>query len=166
MGKLIIGEYSYGTVTRRGEANNIIIGKFCSIAENVIVDGGFNHDTKCASTYPFATKLDLSIPSNVICKGDIKVGNDVWICENVLIMSGVTIGNGAVIGANSIVTKDIAPYTIVAGSPAKEIKKRFELCQVVELLKIAWWDWDIEKIKENAHLLNGNIHEFLIKHKL
>lgn len=165
MGKLIVGEYTYGEITRRGEANNITIGKFCSIAQNVVIDGGFNHETKYASTFPFKTRFDLPIESNVICKGDVKIGNDVWICENVLIMSGVTIYHGAVIGANSIVTKDVAPYTIVAGSPAKEIKKRFEVCQVIELLKIKWWDWEIEKIKENAHLLNGDLREFLTKHK-
>ena len=80
-------------------------------------------------------------------------------------MAGVTIGDGAVIGARSIVTKNVMPYVIVAGSPAKYIRERFNAWHIMELLDIKWWDWPEEKIKENAHLLNSeNIEEFLIKH--
>lgn len=115
MGEIKMGEHSYGNIIRRGSMNNITVGKFCSIATNVIADGGFNHESKWLSTYPFNSNLGWDVPHNAICKGDINIGNDVWICENVIIMSGVTIGDGAIIGANSIVTKDVEPYSIVAG---------------------------------------------------
>lgn len=168
MGEIKVGAYTYGhtNIIRRGVDNDIIIGKFCSIATNVIVDGGFNHNTKFVSTYPFRSQLGFDVPHNTVCKGDIVIGNDVWICENVLIMSGVKIGDGAVIGANSIVTKDVEPYSIVAGSPAKFLKYRFGLCKRIYLLDIKWWDWDIEKIKDYANVLNaGSIDEFISKNK-
>jgi acetyltransferase-like isoleucine patch superfamily enzyme len=153
MGALTVGEHTYGSVARRGDMNEVNIGKFCSIATNVVVDSGFNHETKWISTYPFRSAFGFDVPHNAICKGDINIGNDVWICENVLIMSGVTIGDGAVIGANSIVTKNVQPYQIVAGNPARHIKMRFTERRIVSLLKIEWWNWDINKIQENAHLL-------------
>jgi acetyltransferase-like isoleucine patch superfamily enzyme len=112
-----LGTYGHENIVRRGEMNRITIGKYCSIASNIVIDGGFNHNTNFVSTYPFFNRDGLGI-QNVICKGDVIIGNDVWICENVLIMSGIIIGNGAVIGANSIVTKDVEPYSIYAGSPA------------------------------------------------
>lgn len=146
--------------------NNVTIGKFCSIATGVIVDSGFNHETKSVSTYPFRSQLGFDVPHNAICKGDIEIGNDVWICENVLIMSGVKIGDGAIIGANTIVTKDVKPYSIVGGSPAREIKSRFNYTQIFHLMNIKWWEWPIAKIQENAHLLNGgDINDFINKHK-
>lgn len=153
MGNLTIGEYTYGSVARRGDMNDITIGKFCSIATGVVCDSGFNHETKWISTYPFNSQLSLPVPHNAICKGDITIGNDVWICENVLIMSGVIIGDGAVIGANTIVTKDVEPYRIVAGSPNKVIKKRFEYSEIAQLMEMNWWHWDIDRIKEASPLL-------------
>lgn len=158
-----IGAYTYGheNIKRRGNLNNINIGKFCSIAEGVIMDGGFNHNTNFISTFPFFNRLGIG-EQNVVCKGDINIGNDVWICEDVIIMSGVTIGDGAVIGAKSIVTKDIAPYSIVAGCPAKEIKKRFTNEQIEHLLNLKWWDWPIEKIL-NEIPTSTNIDNFLWK---
>ena len=166
MGHIKKGDYTYGNIIRRGDMNDITIGKFCSIAINVVVDSGFNHETKWISTYPFRSNLNCDVPHNAICKGNIQIGNDVWICENVLIMSGVKIGDGAIIGANSIVTKDVEDYSIVAGSPAKEIKKRFTYTEIYYLKQIAWWNWDVEKIKENAHYLNGgSLEEFINKHK-
>lgn len=162
MGSLIKGEYTYGEIIRRGEMNEIVIGKFCSIAKGVIFDSGFNHRTDFISTFPFKTILDCNVENNVRCNGDIIIGNDVWIAENVTIMSGIKIGNGAVIGNGSIVTKDVNPYTIVAGNPAKYIKQRFSFSQIIALELIEWWNWDIQKIKDNAHYLNGgDIEEFI-----
>lgn len=156
------GTYFAEPYQRRGNANNINIGKYCSIARNVVFDSGFNHNTNFVSTYPFFAMIGQG-ESNVVCKGDINIGHDVWICENVLIMSGVTIGNGAVIGANSIVTKDVEPYSIVAGCPAKFIKHRFAPIHIDYLLKINWYDWDKEKIERE--LPNAtNIVEFINKH--
>lgn len=161
-----VGAYTYGheNIVRRGQFNEINIGKFCSIADGVIFDGGFNHNTDFVSTYPFFNRHGLGV-QNVVCKGDINIGNDVWICEDVIIMSGVTIGDGAVIGAKSIVTKDVAPYTIVAGCPAKPIKMRFDVNDIADLLQIRWFDWPIEKILTE---LPGatNIKEFIKKWKI
>lgn len=164
MGELIIGTHTYGNPIRRGDMNTIHIGKFCSIAEGVVFDSGFNHNAKFVSTFPFNSRwpgCEL-IEGHPICKGDITIGNDVWICEHVLIMSGITIGDGAVIGAHSIVTKDVAPYSIVAGAPAREIKKRFSPEIIEQLLKIRWWDWPDEKILEFTPLLmNEDIRLFI-----
>jgi len=158
------GTYGQSNIARRGVMNNINIGKYCSIATNVVADGGFNHNTNFVSTYPFYNIHGLGV-QNIVCKGDINIGNDVWICENVLIMSGVTIGNGAVIGANSIITKDVEPYSVYVGSPAKCIKMRFDTNDIKELELIKWWDWDEEKIKEE--LPNAiDINEFINKHKV
>lgn len=161
-----VGPHTYGheTILRRGEFNKINIGKYCSIADGVIFDGGFNHNTNFVSTFPFLNRLGIG-KQNIVCKGDINIGNDVWICEDVIIMSGVTIGDGAVIGAKSIVTKDVAPYSIVAGCPAKCIKMRFDVNDIKDLLLIKWWNWDEDKIKTE---LPGatNIKEFIKKWKI
>lgn len=156
MGSLTTGEHTYGTVARRGDMNNITIGKFCSLAIGIVCDSGFNHNADFISTYPFNSQKGWPVPHNVICKGDIVIGNDVWICENVLIMSGVTIGDGAIIGANSIVTKDISPYEVWAGSPARPIKRRFGAMKTLKLLEISWWNWPIEHIEKSAHILMSN----------
>ena len=138
--------------------DQLIIGKFCSIAANVtfIMNGG-NHLTESVSSYPFAIfgedwshAMDHKSYPN---KGNTVVGNDVWIGYNATIMPGVNIGDGAIIAANATVVKDVAPYSIVGGNPAKEIKKRFNPEKVSELLKLQWWDWDIEKITENLDWL-------------
>lgn len=157
--KVGVGTYGQTNIARRGNMNEINIGKYCSIAVNVIVDGGFNHNTKFVSTYPFYNMHGIG-NQNVVCKGDINIGNDVWICENVLIMSGVTIGNGAVIGANSIVTKDVHPYSIVVGSPARIQKYRFTIEQIEQMEKIKWWDWSESLIKEVMPFAT-NIEEFI-----
>ncbi|MBX2843155.1 MAG: CatB-related O-acetyltransferase, partial [Flammeovirgaceae bacterium] len=89
-------------------------------------------------------------------KGDLVIGNDVWIGHNATIMAGVKVGDGAIIATNATVVKDVPPYTIVGGNPAKEIKKRFSEEVIRELLKLKWWDWEIDKITENLSLLTGN----------
>ena len=86
-------------------------------------------------------------------KGDTVIGNDVWIGFDVTLMPGVKIGDGAIIGSKSVVTKDVAPYSIVGGNPAKEIRKRFEASQIEYLLELQWWDWPLEKITENLEML-------------
>lgn len=159
-----VGTYGHENIKRRGLMNVVNIGKYCSIAEGVIMDGGFNHDTNFVSTYPFFNRYGLGV-QNTVCKGDINIGNDVWICEDVIIMSGVTIGDGAVIGVKSIVTKDVAPFSIVAGCPAECIKMRFDVNDIKELLFIKWWNWDEDKIKNE--LPNAtNIKEFIKKWKI
>ena len=108
--------------------------------------------------------MDMGHPS---CKGDIIIENDVWIGAKSTIMSGVKIGNGAVVGACSVVTKDVPPYAIVAGNPAKIVKYRFSENQIKDLLEIKWWDWNEDKIKEEAMTLwSSGIDEFIKRHKI
>jgi len=138
-------------------ANNdrLKIGKFSSIAYGTkFLFNGSNHTLSSASTYPFpvvAEEWGLQEPITKAWdnKGDIVVGNDVWIGFEAVIMAGVTIGDGAIIASRSVVTKDVEPYSIVGGTPAKLIRKRFPDEQVQRLLAIKWWNWDDEKIEQN-----------------
>ena len=121
---------------------------------------GANHLTDAVSTFPFAIFgngwENAMEGKNYPSKGDTVIGNDVWIGYKVTIMAGVNIGHGAIIASNATVTKDVAPYTIVGGNPAKEIKKRFSKEKIEKLLALKWWDWDIEKITKNVQQLTGN----------
>ncbi|KPM47652.1 CatB-related O-acetyltransferase [Jiulongibacter sediminis] len=148
--------------------DKLIIGKFCMIASDVkFIMNGANHLTDALSTYPFAifgngweNAMDgKSYPQ----KGDIHIGNDVWIGYNATIMAGVTIGDGAIIATNSTVVKDVEPYSIVGGNPAKEIKKRFSKEVISKLLELQWWNWDIEKITRNIQNLTGDKIENIIE---
>ena len=168
MGEMLIGKHTYGNTVRKGDMNNVTIGKYCSIA-GCILDCGWQHNTKLVSTYPFNQLFDgfSHIDTHPVCKGDIIIGNDVWIGEDCIINSNVKIGDGAVLGSRSIITKDIESYSIVAGSPAKFIRKRFSENQIEELLKIKWWDWDDDKVKQNIHLLmDYDIDKFIKMHKI
>lgn len=147
--------------------DQLIIGKFCMIASDVkFIMNGANHLTNAISAFPFAifgndwtNAMDnKSYPQ----KGDIIIGNDVWIGYNATIMSGVTIGDGAIIAANSTVIKDVEPYTIVGGNPAKIIKKRFSEEIINKLVDLKWWNWDIEKITKNVQNLSDNNIEKLV----
>lgn len=138
--------------------DQLIIGKFCMIASDVkFIMNGANHLSNAISTYPFAVfgngwenAMEGKTYPN---KGNIEIGNDVWIGYNATIMAGVKIGDGAIIATNSTVVSDVKPYTIVGGNPAKEIKKRFSPEIIERLLKLQWWNWDIEKITKNVQNL-------------
>ncbi len=140
--------------------DKLIIGKFCMIASGVtfIMNGG-NHLSEALTSYPFAifgedwsaAMEGKEYPS----KGDTIVGNDVWVGSGATIMPGVTIGDGAIIATKAVVTKDVAPYTIVGGHPAQEIRKRFPESTVNKLLELRWWDWPIDKITKNVQQLTG-----------
>lgn len=148
--------------------DKLIIGKFCMIASDVtFIMNGANHLTDAISTFPFAifggdwsNAMDGKTYPN---KGNTTIGNDVWIGYNATIMAGVTIGDGAIIATNSVVTKDVAPYSIVGGNPAKVIKKRFSEDRIEQLLEMAWWNWEIEKITENIQHLTGRNFDFFNK---
>lgn len=132
--------------------NRIIIGSFCSIASGVIFQENL-HDYEKLTTYFIRQRVfGEALRIDSYSKGNIVVGNDVWIGAQTIILSGVTIGDGAVIAANSVITKDVPPYSIVGGSPANLIKYRFSEEIINKLTEIKWWNWDIEKIKKNRHL--------------
>lgn len=139
--------------------DKLIIGKFCQIGAGVeFVMNGANHQMNAVSTYPFYIfgSWDQSAPSkeDLPLKGDTVVGNDVWIGQNSTILPGVHIGDGAIMGLNSVVTRDVPPYTIVAGNPAKTVRKRFDDELIDLLLKLKWWDKSIEEINALIPLLS------------
>jgi acetyltransferase-like isoleucine patch superfamily enzyme len=137
--------------------NPITIGNFCSIARNTAVQE-HNHDLNNITTYYIKQRIFREqIGIDAVSKGAIIIGNDVWIGTQSIILSGVTIGDGCVITANSVVTKNIPPYSIAGGSPAKVIRQRFSEDIIEKLLVIKWWNWDIEKIKRNYNLFHGEL---------
>jgi virginiamycin A acetyltransferase len=171
---IIVGDYTYYDDFENVEnfeknvkyhfdftGDKLIIGKFCMIASDVkFIMNGANHLTNSLTTYPFAIFghgwEDAMEGKNYPQKGDLLIGNDVWIGHNATIMAGVTIGDGAIIATNATVVKDVAPYAIVGGNPAVEIKKRFSDETIAELLALKWWNWPIEKITRNVKALTGN----------
>jgi acetyltransferase-like isoleucine patch superfamily enzyme len=155
-----IEDYTYGlpVVKDWGEGKSLFIGKYCSIADDVLLMLGGNHRLDWVSTYPFNAFNQQfpkfkNITGHPASKGDIKIGNDVWIGNGVTILSGVTIGDGAVIGAKSVVTKSIPPFAIAVGNPARVVRYRFDSESIEGLLKIKWWDWDEEKINFYSELI-------------
>ncbi|MDF1758335.1 MAG: CatB-related O-acetyltransferase [Legionellaceae bacterium] len=130
----------------------LIIGKYCQIASGArFIMNGANHSMVGISTYPFRVFGSAwdDVPVLTVSKGDTIIGNDVWIGNSATFMQGVTIGDGAIIGTNALVTKDVEPYTIVGGNPAKIIRKRFDDEKIEFLLKLSWWDWPVQKISKN-----------------
>ena len=171
---IIVGDFTYiadsefeSHVTHQYEWNGdkLIIGKFCQIAAGVeFVMNGANHQMNAVSTFPFYTLegWDMEPPavSDMPLKGDTVIGNDVWIGQNAVILPGVHIGDGAIIGANSMVGSDVSPYTIVAGNPATEIRKRFDDELIQLLLDFKWWDKSVEEINQLIPLLTcGNLEK-------
>ena len=136
--------------------DRLMIGKFCSIAcgAKFLFTSG-NHSLRSLSTYTFPIFFEeWGLDAKDICsawdnKGDIVIGSDVWIGYEALILSGVTVGDGAIIGSRAVVTKDVPPYTIVGGVPAKSIRRRFDGAVIERLEKLRWWDWDIETIRRS-----------------
>lgn len=149
--------------------DKLIIGKFCQIATGVrFIMNGSNHAMDGISTYPFkvfgGAWSDASM--DVINKGNTVIGNDVWMGNSVTVMQGIKIGDGAIIGTNSLVTKDVAPYSVVGGNPARVIRKRFDDETIEFLLDLAWWDWDIEKITHNLKAITEGRVADLMKNKI
>ena len=147
----------------------LIIGKFCSIACGTkFLFNCANHTLKSLSTYTFPLfyeewELEKSNITTVWDnKGDIVIGNDVWIGYEAVIMAGVHIGDGAIIAARAVVTKDVPPYTIVGGTPAKEIRKRFDAEVIQQLLMLKWWDWSTDEIRQCLpYIAEGKLNELL-----
>jgi acetyltransferase-like isoleucine patch superfamily enzyme len=166
-----IGKYTYGhqniEIYYWGEGTWLDIGSFCSISGYVHVYLGGNHRLDWATTYPFG-----HINQNIFdsfngeghpqTKGNVVIGNDVWIGTHVTIMSGVIIGDGATIANNSVITKDVEPYAVVGGNPAKFIKKRFDDETVNQLLELKWWELEDSHINQmSSYLCNSNFKEYL-----
>lgn len=176
---IIVGRYSYYSgyyhghsfddcarylFPDRDDVDKLIIGSFCSIGTGAafIMAGNQGHRNDWASTFPFfymkeepafAGALDAFQPA-----GDTVVGSDVWIGAEAMIMPGIRIGHGAVIGSRALVTRDVEPYTIIGGNPAKPIRKRFSDEAIAMLLEMAWWDWPLERISDAMPLLcSGDI---------
>jgi virginiamycin A acetyltransferase len=148
--------------------DKLIIGKFCAIASDVkFIMNGANHLLDAVSSYPFSifgNGWEEAMGGKIFpFKGDTVVGNDVWLGFNSVIMPGVHIGDGAVIASCSVVTKDVEPYSIVGGNPAREIRKRFPDAHIQALLELKWWDWPPEKITRNLQLLTSNDVDALLK---
>jgi chloramphenicol O-acetyltransferase type B len=152
-----IGKWSYGNpaIFNRNEGTTFEIGSFCSIASGVKIFLGGEHRTDWVTTYPFNILWEQAkhITGHPRSKGNVIIGNDVWIGRDAVILSGVTIGDGAVIGARSLVAKDIPPYGIVGGNPARLLRKRFDEPTIERLLALKWWDWQDEKIERMLPLL-------------
>ena len=164
-----IGDYTYGDFEIREWDNKtkLKIGKFCSIASGVIFLLGGEHRSDFITTYPFNALIKNFnyIEGHPHTKGNINIGNDVWIGSEVKILSGVNIGDGAIIGANSIVTKNVPPYAIVAGNPAKIVKYRFDKITIEKLLKIKQWDFEEKEIIKIIPLLQStNIQKLIEKY--
>lgn len=164
-----VGEFTYGQpqVREWGEGSRLIIGKFCSVAGNVQILLGGNHRIDWITTYPFPALSEhwpnaKEIVGHPSSKGDVVIGNDVWIGSGATIMSGVSVGDGAVIGAQSLVSENVEPYTIVVGNPARMARKRFSPSQIEALLRIQWWNWPPEKIARHLPLLCSNKIDELI----
>ena len=161
-----IGDFTYGLpkILSWGESAHLKIGRFCSISDDVEIYLGGEHRTDWVTTYPFHSLFMNPIDGHPRTKGDVIIGNDVWIGRGATILSGVVIGDGAVIGAQAVVAKHVLPYAIVAGNPIRYIKFRFTDDQIVELLKIKWWDWDHKKIIKYMPLFEStDIKKFIAK---
>lgn len=179
-----IGEYTmYNDFVhdpRQFEKNNVLyqypingdslrIGKFCSIACGAkFLFASANHTQASVSTYPFPIffeEWDLDIGDVTSAwdhKGDIVIGNDVWIGYEAVVMAGVTIGDGAIIGARAVVTKDVPPYTIVGGVPARKIRRRFSDDVIARLQELKWWDWPAEQIQRNIKNIQSGRLDLLL----
>ena len=167
---IIVGEFSYiadsdfeSHVTHLYDWNGdkLIIGKFCQIAVGVeFVMNGANHQMNAVTTFPFFTlegwNMEPPAQADLPLKGDTVIENDVWIGQNAVILPGVHIGDGAIIGANSVVGSDVDPYTIVAGNPARVLRKRFDDELIDLMLRFKWWDKSIEEINALLPILTSS----------
>ncbi|HEY2715543.1 MAG TPA: CatB-related O-acetyltransferase [Solirubrobacterales bacterium] len=169
-----VGRHTYGhesiEVRDWGEGATLTIGSFCSIADRIVVYLGGNHRPDWVTTFPFSAFPDQwetarGIGGHPATNGDVTIGNDVWIGSGATFMSGVNVGDGAVVGTNSTVTRDVEPYAIVAGNPAKLIRHRFAPELVERLLRIAWWEWSDERIAAAVPtMLDRDVERFVAIH--
>lgn len=173
-GVVQIGRHTYGTPIvhswvsvdgRMRQGGRVVIGSFTSMAADVQILTGGEHITSRVTTSPLRNLLDLpgvDTDGHPATKGDVEIGNDVWIGTEAMILSGVRIGDGAVIGARALVSADVEPYAVVAGNPARLVRYRFEPDVIAALLRLRWWEWSDEVIAERADLLlSDRVQELL-----
>lgn len=166
-GKVQMGQYTFGNpklLSWRSD-DKLVVGKFCMFACDVTVLMGGEHDTSKVTAFPLKGRLQGLKGGNTDSdnKGPVIIGNDVWVGAGAIILSGVKIGSGAIIGAGAVVVKDVPPYAIAAGNPARVVKYRFSQDQIEKLLKISWWDWEESKIKENIDYFYQDAESFIKK---
>lgn len=165
--RISIGRYTYGGATFKlwSEHERIEVGSFCSFAENVLVFGGGEHRSDWITTHPLRiafNSLGAGQDGHPYSKGPTTIGSDVWVGHGALILSGVKVGSGACIGAGALVARDVPPYSIVAGNPARVVRFRFTETQIASLLEIRWWTWPVEQIRRHESLLcSGDIDTFI-----
>ena len=163
------GRGSYGglEVLHFGDDAHLSVGSFCSFADDVKVFLGGEHRTDWVTTFPFNVLRQSArhITGHPRTRGDVVIGSDVWIGVQAMVLSGVTIGHGAVVGARAVVTRDVPPYAIVAGNPARIVRYRFAPGQIDRLLELRWWEWTDKEIDDAMPaLLNTDIQGFLDAH--
>lgn len=153
-----VGSYGIPAVHDWREGATLSIGAYSSIADDVHIFLGGQHRTDWVASYPFPAFLDeaRSIKDYGGTRGDVKVGNDVWLASGCTILSGVTIGDGAIVAARAVVSRNVAPYSIVAGNPAQLIRYRFDQKTCAALMESAWWAWPEEEVRQIVHLLCSN----------
>lgn len=170
--RITVGRFTYGNpkLMLWDEQERIEIGAFCSIADEVVILGGGEHRPDWVTTFPLRIAFGDPLgghDGHPATKGPTIIGNDVWIGFRALILSGVTIGDGAVIGAGAVVIHDVPPYSVVAGNPARIMRYRFEPEKIEQLLKLRWWQWDIELIRTKVSLLcSTNLVQFLCQSQI
>jgi len=163
--QLGVGTYGFPIVHDARQGTTLRIGSYCSIASGVQIFLGNHHRTDWVSSYPFPAFFEEAqhILDFEVSHGDVTIGSDVWLCTNCTILSGVSIGHGAVIGTGAIVTRDVEPYAIVAGNPARTVRYRFNDETRRFLLETAWWDWPMIEVRGIVKLLcSDQIHHLLV----
>lgn len=162
-----IGRHSYGLAPRnlvRPTARAPIrVGAFCSIGPDVLIFGEADHRTDLPSTFPLRSKLLRPQNGNVdaVTRGGVTIGNDVWIGARAIILSGVTVGDGAVLGAGAVVARDVPPYAVMVGNPARLVRHRFDEQTISALLSLRWWAWPDERIAALEQAFYGPVETFL-----
>lgn len=158
------GTYDAGATVHHYTVNaGLRIGRYCSFAGDVEILLGGNHRHDWVTTYPFSAYPRYEhLPKSASTRGDIVIGNDVWVGRGAMILSGVTIGDGAVIAARAVIARDVEPYAIVGGNPAKFIRHRFDAETIAALQRIAWWDWEEDRVDRAVPMLmQGDIAGFI-----